>query len=128
MGGEDKGGSEFIVGLWNSDKGVVGVREDEGRLTNKGLVLSNRLGVWEGVGRIGVIDLPIESLSRVRASEPMEGDIVCRSDRSTSSMESRNERLVPRMKNALGRGLRMIRRGGESNFKRIVLLRGGQGS
>ena len=45
LGGEDEGGSEFVVGLWNSDKGVVGVREDESRLTNKGLVSSNRLGV-----------------------------------------------------------------------------------
>ena len=88
---------------------------------------SNRLGVWEGVGRIGVVDLLIKSSSYVRASEPMEGDVVCRSNRSTSGMESRNERLVPRAKNALGRGLRMIRRGGVEQFQENRSLEGRPG-
>jgi hypothetical protein len=34
LGGEDEGGSEFIVGLRNSDKGIVGVQEDESGLTD----------------------------------------------------------------------------------------------
>ena len=67
------------------------------------------------MGRIGVVDLPIESSSRVGTSEPMKRDVVCRSDRSTSGIKSRNERLVPRMKDALGRGLGKTCREGESD-------------
>jgi hypothetical protein len=95
-------------------------------------VSSNRLGVWEGVGQIRVIDLLIKSSSCIRASEPMERDVVRRFDRSTSSMESRNKWLVPRTKSTLGRGLRRrgwkICREGESDCKRIDLLRGSQDS
>ena len=66
------------------------------------------------------MDLVKESSSCIRSSEPIEWDKVCCRDRSTSSIESRDMRYVPRMVSTVRRGLREVRRAGRAMSRGFV--------